>query len=462
MKVVMCAAEMVPFSKVGGLADVLGALPVALEKQGCQVVVVVPGYKDEGSAGIKIESLSPDISVANIGKATKVYFVESKKFFDRDGIYGDLDQDYEDNLDRFLYFSRRTIALLKEIDFSPEILHLHDWHTCLVAILLKELYARERFFKQTKTVLTIHNVVYQGQFSKQEFPKLGLPSRLLGPEGLEFYGRLNLLKGGIEYCDAISTVSPTYSREIQTEEYGAGLAGVLKKHRSSLIGILNGVDYSIWDPKSDKYIASNYLSDNLEGKSKDKEDLQRACGFNIRADLALFGMVTRLTEQKGIDLLIKAIDQICGMNLQLVVLGMPDTKFYPVLEGLAKRYPGKFCLRPGFDNPLAHKVYAGSDLFLMPSKYEPCGLSQLISFRYGTLPLVFKTGGLADTVSPENGFVFDRYDQQGLVESLQRAISAYADKPRWDRLVKKVMKYDFSWDEAARQYLELYERVQKS
>ena len=462
MKVAMCAAEMVPFSKVGGLADVLGALPAALEKQGCQVVVVVPGHKDKSSAGIKIESLSADISVANVGKATKVYFVESKKFFDRDGIYGDLDQDYEDNLDRFLYFSRRTIALLKEIDFSPEILHLHDWHTCLVAILLKELYARERFFKQTKTVLTIHNVVYQGQFSKQEFPKLGLPSRLLGPEGLEFYGRLNLLKGGIEYCDAISTVSPTYSREIQTEEYGAGLAGVLKKHRSSLIGILNGVDYSIWDPKSDKYIASNYLSDNLEGKSKDKEDLQRACGFNIRADLALFGMVTRLTEQKGIDLLIKAIDQICGMNLQLVVLGMPDTKFYPVLEGLAKRYPGKFCLRPGFDNPLAHKVYAGSDLFLMPSKYEPCGLSQLISFRYGTLPLVFKTGGLADTVSPENGFVFDRYDQQGLVESLQRAISAYADKPRWDRLVKKVMKYDFSWDEAARQYLELYERVQKS
>jgi len=462
MKVAMCAAEMVPFAKVGGLADVLGALPLSLERLGCQVTAVIPGYRDIGSAGIKIQRSSPDISVANIGTAIKVYFIENKKLFHRDGIYGDAGGDYKDNLDRFLYYSRRTLTLLKEIDFKPDIIHLHDWHTCLIAIFLKELYAEESFFKASKTVLTIHNVVYQGHFSKEEFPKLGLSAALLGPEGLEFYGKLNMLKGGIDYCDGVNTVSPTYSREIQTEDYGAGLEGVLKKRGGVLEGILNGVDYSIWDPKADKYIASNFSADNLEGKGKNKEDLQSICGFDLKAELPLFGMVSRLTEQKGLDLLINTIDRICGMNLQLIVLGMPDTKYYPVLEGLAKKYSGVLSLRPGFDNPLAHKVYAGSDLFLMPSKYEPCGLSQLISFRYGTIPLVFKTGGLADTVNQDNGFVFDRYDQQGLIEALQRAISAFGDKKRWGARVKKVMEYDFSWDEAARKYLELYEGVQRN
>ena len=457
MKIVMCASEVVPFAKTGGLADVTGALPLALEEEGHDVIIVMPRYKAIQDSKFKIQRLKNNISYSVTGKNIKVYFIENDNYFNRDALYGDKTGDYKDNLDRFSYYCKRALELLKEINFKPDIMHVHDWQACLIPVYLKNLYILDPFYKKIKTLLTIHNIGYQGLFSKDEFPKLGLDWSLFNIEGLEFYDKINILKGGMEFCDYINTVSQTYSKEIQTKEFGFGLEGVLNRRRNSVSGILNGIDYSIWDPQTDKFIAENFSAGNPKGKSADKEDLQKLCKLPLKKDVPLIGIVSRLAEQKGFDILAEAIDSICKMNLQLVILGTGDLKYHLIMEDMVKKYPKVVSLYLKFDDQLAHKIYAGSDIFLMPSKYEPCGLGQLISLRYGTIPLVFLTGGLADTVNKDNGFVFNRYSSDDLIKTIKGAVAAFENKTKWAALLKKAMKCDFSWEESAKKYLQLYD-----
>lgn len=456
MDIVMCSSEVFPFAKTGGLADVTGALPLALEELGCKVKVFMPGYRQTVEGKLQIKKFTSDISYTTAGKNVTVYFIENDNYFNRPGLYGDKSGDYPDNLDRFMYFSKKTLEVLKKIGEKVDIIHCHDWQTSLIPVYLKTVYKDEPFYKETKTLLTIHNIGYQGLFPKEQFTKLGLDWSLFNMETLEFYNQVNILKGGIVFSDAINTVSRAYSREIQTKEFGFGLEGILSKRKKSLYGILNGLDYSVWNPETDKLIFKSYSAQNLEVKNKNKEHLQEICGLP-KVNLPLFGIVSRLAEQKGFDILAEAIDEICKLKLQLVILGTGDLKYHLVLERIAKEYPKLLSLHLKFDETLAHKIYAGSDIFLMPSKYEPCGLGQLISLKYGTIPLVFKTGGLADTVSADNGFIFDVYGRGPLVKTIKKAIGAYAKKEKWSGLMQRAMECDFSWVESARQYIELYQ-----
>ncbi|MBU0503325.1 MAG: glycogen synthase GlgA [Candidatus Omnitrophota bacterium] len=462
MKIVFCASEVVPFAKTGGLADVAGALPIALENQGQEVIVVMPGYKAvQNVKNIKSIRLNDKISYSIIGKNVKVYFIENDKYFNRDGLYGDKNGDHPDNLERFSYYCKEALNLLKEINFKPDMIHCHDWQSGLIPVYLKTTYSQDQFYKNIRTMFTIHNIGYQGLFSRQEFPKLGLDWSLFTMDTLEFYDKINILKGGLVFSDLITTVSATYSKEIQTKEFGFGLESILLKRRESVSGILNGLDYSVWDPATDKFIAKNYSLKTVSDKGKCKEDLQKACKLPLEKDIPLFGIVSRLAEQKGFDLLAADIDKICKLKAQLVILGTGDLKYHQLLEGMVKKYPKVISLNLKFDDCLAHKIYAGTDIFLMPSKYEPCGLGQLISLKYGTIPLVFKTGGLADTVNKDNGFIFDKYDPAELLKTIKKSIEVYKDGKKWPDLRFKAMKCDFSWAESAKKYIELYGKKAK-
>lgn len=458
MKIVMCASEVVPFAKTGGLADVAGALPLALEDLKQEIIVIMPKYKQIKNDNLKRLSENSDIFYSFMGKNIKVYFIDNPKYFDRDSLYGTKTGDYPDNLERFSFFSKRALTLLKEINFKPDIIHCHDWQTALIPVYLKAIYKKDEFYSKIKTVLTVHNLGYQGLFAKEEFPKLGLDPSYFNIEGLEFYGKVNLLKGGLNSADLINTVSPTYAKEIQTKEFGCGLEGVLLKREDSLFGLLNGIDYSIWDPQIDKFIYKKYSISSIKDKYTNKEKLKQECGL-AKKNVPLFGIVGRLAEQKGLDILAEIIDKICHLDLQFVILGTGDLKYEKLLEEMAKKYPKVISYHIKFDDVLAHKIYASSDIFVMPSKYEPCGLGQLISLKYGSIPLVFKTGGLADTVSSNNGFIFDEYSSKTLLLTIKKAITKYKNKKAWSALVKKAIQYDFSWDAAAEKYLELYTRV---
>ncbi len=457
MKIAICSSEVFPFAKTGGLADVTGALPLALEKLGQKVIVIMPRYK-QVTARLKKVAKMRSVAFTTMGEEIKVYFIENDKFFNRAGLYGEKKGDYPDNLERFSYFSKKALGLLKEIDFKPDIIHCHDWQTSLIPVYLKTIYKNDLFYKDTMTLLTIHNIGYQGLFSKEEFPKLCLDWSLFNMEGLEFYNKINILKGGIVFSDGINTVSPTYSKEIQEKEFGFGLEGILSKRKNSLYGILNGLDYSVWDPEKDKLIAKSYSLKNLKDKYRNKQDLQQISNLPQK-DMPLLGIVSRLAEQKGFDILTEALDEICNLQLQLVILGTGDLKYHLIMEEFAKKYPKVCSIHLKFDETLAHKIYAGSDIFLMPSKYEPCGLGQMISLKYGTIPLAFKTGGLADTVSNDNGFIFDVYKKGEFIKTIKEALSAYQDKEKWFLLVKRAMKYNFSWEESAKEYIGLYRKL---
>jgi starch synthase len=447
----------VPFAKTGGLADVCGALPLALEKLRQEVIVVMPLYKQvRTQKAVALKKLRVGLWSAVVGRGVKVYFIENDAYFNRDGLYGEKTGDYADNLDRFIFFSREAIKLFKEINFQPDVVHCHDWQTSLVTVFLKTLYATDPFFRNTKCLLTIHNLGYQGLFTKEEYPKLGLDWNCFNPEQLEFYGKINLLKGGIVFADVINTVSRTYAKEIQTKEFGFGLEGVLARRQDRLFGIVNGIDYSIWNPAADPSIAKKFSVEKFKDKARDKQDLQKACCLPVK-DVPLVGIVSRLAEQKGFDIISEGIDAVCRMGLQLVILGTGDLKYHLLLEQMMRKYPGVISLNLKFDDTLAHKIYAGSDAFLMPSKYEPCGLGQLISFRYGTVPVVFKTGGLADTVTPKTGFIFDLYSGPELVKTMKKAVAKFKNRKSWDEMAVRGMKLDFSWDESAKQYVCLYE-----
>jgi len=460
MKIVMAASEVVPFAKTGGLADVAGALPLALEKLGHDVIIIMPGYKAVHNLKTPaIKKFSDGVSFSTVGKAIRVYFIDNPEFFDRDSLYGDKTGDYKDNLERFSYFCRKALELLKEIKFKPDIIHCHDWQSALIPAYLKNTLVLDPFFKGARTVFTIHNIGYQGLFPKEDLPKTGLDWGVFNMDMMEYYDKINVLKGGMVFSDLINTVSDAYSKEIQTKEFGFGMEGILQKRKADLFGIINGLDYTIWDPAADAKIAAKFSAKDAAGKAACKEDLQKFCKLPAKSTLPLCGIVSRLAEQKGFDILAEGIDEICKMDLQLVILGTGDLKYHQIMEAMVKKYPKVISLHLKFDDTLAHKIYAGSDIFLMPSKYEPCGLGQMISLRYGTVPLVFKTGGLADTVNDKNGYVFDTYSKAELIKTLKQAIKDFKNRRKWQELMTRGMKCNFSWSASAKQYVQLYEKA---
>ena len=479
IRVAYLSSEVYPFSKTGGLADVAGSLPIALQRLGdVEVWVFTPLYRkftDPQAFGIQDTGLRVriwlDQKEHEVGlwavehRGVRVYFVDYEPYFGRDHIYGTPTGDDPDNPLRFALWNLAVLAFLKELGNPPDILHLNDWQTGLIPVILKT--QPDTFFAQTRTLITIHNLAYQGLFDASFLSRIGLDDRLFHIEALEFYGKLNFLKGGLVFSDLITTVSPTYAKEIQTPEYGYGLDGILRKRADSLIGILNGLDYEVWNPATDSNLWVQYDTDHVqEGKAANKAHLQEIMGLPQDPDIPLFGIVSRLASQKGIDLLTEALPQWQGRKFQLVVLGSGDQALQDALQEIAKRWPAQIAVQIGFDPVLANRIYGGADFFLMPSRYEPCGLGQLIALRYGTLPIVRATGGLKDTVKdvsePEGyGWVFEPYEPEALTEAVFRAMDLFPDREEIHQLRKRAMALDFSWDRSAKAYREVYLQLKK-
>ena len=467
MNILMVASEATPFAKTGGLADVIGALPAALAERGEKVAVVMPAYSQNYYPDPPREAyrnlwvpLGPGFLVdmyESTERNVTFYFVHCPPLFDRDGIYGSAAGDFPDNYLRFAVLSMSAIAVARYL-FRPEIIHCHDWQTALVPVYLREQFHGDPTFSGVKTLFTIHNLGYQGIFGPEAVPAIGLDRRLFNPEQLEFFGKVNFLKAGIAWSDAVSTVSKAYAREIQTPEYGFGLDGFLRKH-SPITGILNGVDYTEWNPEHDPFIARNYSAGDLSGKQECKRALLSE--LELPADLRrpVIGIVSRFASQKGFDLIADIADSLLDEKLTLAVLGSGDAEYESMLAALAQSSPETVALRIGFDNALAHRIEAGADVFLMPSLYEPCGLNQIYSLRYGTVPVVRATGGLDDTIDEDTGFKFQDYSGSALLVAIRAALDAYQDRAGWAGRMRRCMRKDFSWSASADAYVALYERL---
>lgn len=453
-----------------------GNLPVALRKLGCQVMLFLPYYRSTAEAYPDVEATGLTVSVPTAGRfvnsqvlratheGVSVYFLRCDEYYDRKHLYGTPEGDYFDNLERYAFFCRGVLEALKARGFEPDVIHCNDWQTALIPAYLRDVYRRDLYFSRTATVFTVHNIAYQGIFGPELYNHTGLSRGLFNPEGVEFWGNINLLKAGLVYSDIVTTVSETYSAEIQTAGFGCGLEGVLKKRRRNLCGIVNGVNYDEWNPARDRLIPANYSPDDLGGKSVCKKAVLNEFGLTLKTDVPLAGMVSRLVEQKGFDLLDKAAAEIARLNMGLVILGSGDKKYQEQALALAKKYPKKIAVKIGFDNRLAHLIEAGCDLFLMPSKYEPCGLNQIYSLKYGTIPVVMATGGLEDTViqyggGTGTGFKFRKYTAKAFVDTLKEALAVYKDRQAWEVLQRNAMKMDYSWEMSAKKYLEIYERA---
>jgi len=482
MKLLFLTSEIVPYSKTGGLADVSGALPEAISDLGHEVVVITPLYKniDRERHGLQIEIPSLGVSMgwfmhscavwtAPVKENLSIYFIEHERFFGRDGLYDDGLHPYLDNLERFTFFSRAALEVSKVLPFKPDIIHVNDWQTAIVPILLKEAEGKHPVLSKAATVLTIHNLGYQGDFKSSDFPLTGLDWASFYRGGFEYYGRTNLLKAGIYNADRITTVSPSYANEIKTHEGGFGLDGVLRDRAHALKGILNGVDYSEWSPENDPYIASKYTVHDMKGKADCKLALQERLGLEKNPDIPFLGVISRLVYQKGMDILSQIVFKLLEEHLQIVVLGSGDSYLEHVFGTVPKYYPKKFSSYVSFNNELAHQIEAGCDFFLMPSRYEPCGLNQMYSLKYGTLPIVRNTGGLADTVENLNtasgtgtGFKFNDLTPDALYNTIKWALGIWWDRPDLIHKMRlNAMKQDYSWSKNAREYMNLYKEIMK-
>jgi starch synthase len=482
MKVLHVASEVAPYSKTGGLADVAAGLPAALSDLGIQVKVVSPLYGCVREAVPKLGQMKRRLRISSrhgeldarlfhhrIQLGLTFHFVERDEFYDRSRLYGTSAGDYFDNADRFIFLDHAALRACRALRFRPDIIHCHDWQTGLIPALVKSAQRQDPYWRKARTVFTIHNLAYQGVFPPEYMTISGLPPELFHLQGLEFYGRMNFLKAGIVGSDRITTVSPRYAREILTPEFGHGLDGALRQHRDRLAGILNGVDYADWNPASDPHIECRYTPRDLSGKSACKSDLLSRFGLGGRPEFPLIGMVTRLAEQKGLDLLVEAASDIMRIGVRMVILGRGDDRYENAVKSLARRFPERIAVRLDFDPVLAHKIEAGADLFLMPSRFEPCGLNQMYSLKYGTIPIVHAVGGLDDTIKdfdPQtgkgNGFKFGKYSAPALVREVRRAAGLFRRRDQWERLIKNAMRADFSWAKAARRYLRLYEHALSS
>lgn len=486
MRIVEITPEAVPFVKTGGLADVAGALPPALQALGHDVSVFLPLYRRvrRGPTAFDPSALVVTVPVADRrrevrvrtarlpGSAVTWHALECDPLYDRDELYGDAHGDYPDNAERFVVFVRAVLEALEAMGHAPDILHAHDWQAALATVYAKTLYADRPFLRRARTVLTVHNLSYQGLFWHWDMPLTGLPWSRFNWRELEFYGKINFLKGGVVFADAVTTVSPRYAREIQTPEFGCGLDGALRHRADALHGILNGIDEAAWDPRTDPHLPARFGPDNLRGKAACKRRLQKRLDLPARADVPLFGFVGRLVDQKGVDLLEAVLPGLLERDVQCAILGAGQEKHHLFLQELRRRRPDQVGLCLGFDEALAHAIEAGADIFLMPSRFEPCGLSQMYSLRYGTAPVVRETGGLADTVvdcTPETlrdgtatGFSFRVHRPEAFREAIDRALAAFADASAWRDLIRRGMAQDWSWARSAERYVDVFERVIRS
>ena len=470
-RVLYCASEMFPLANTGGLGDVAAALPAALRDLGADVRVIMPAYPSAIAMAVKQANPVAIGSPGGLGKSAiipartpetgiDVLLVDCPALYDRPGgPYGDEHgKDWPDNAARFALLSHAA-ALVASVStplmWTPEIVHANDWQTGLVPAILAT-----RHEGRSPTVFTIHNLSFLGLFPEETFPMLGLPAHAFGVDGLEFFGGVSLMKAGIFYSDRITTVSKTYAKEIQTQEFGCGLDGLLAYRADDLTGILNGADYARWDPSRDPHIAVQYSSESLEGKRACKAALQREMGLDVRDDAFLLGSVSRLTSQKGLDLLMDALPSVLDRNTQLALLGSGDPAMERGFVAAIKKYPGRLGVRLGFDDPLAHRIEAGADAFVMPSRFEPCGLNQMYSLKYGAPPIVHRVGGLADTVEDGvTGFAFDVPKNSALAAAIKRAASVFAKPAEWRQMQQRAMAKDFGWPHAAREYLAVYESL---
>jgi starch synthase len=489
LNILFLSSEAEPFAKTGGLADVAGALPLTIKALGHEIRVMMPRY---GSINERRQRLHEMIRLREIpvpvGKESRpaqvkssflannhlkvqVYFLDNPHLFGRPGLYihPDTKKDYPDNDERFIFFARGVLEVLKQMGWQPDIIHCNEWQTGLVPAYLKTLYRDDPFYKHTRSVFTIHNMAYQGVFPKSSFAKTGLPAEVYTDKGLEHRGSMNMLKAGLVYADALTTVSQKYAEEIRgSEEFGFGLQDVVARRKDSLSGILNGIEYSVWNPAVDEVIPVKYDPRTLDLKAENKRALQERMGLPVRADVPLLGVISRLADQKGFDLLEKILPEMMAMDLQLVVLGTGQKEYHTMLEKAAKKYPQKMAVLLGFDDELAHWIEAGCDIFLMPSRYEPCGLNQMYSLKYGTVPVVRATGGLDDTIDDVNtsrgtgtGYKFERYEAGELLDAIRRALAGYANHTLWRKIMKNGMASDYSWEASARQYIHLYRGLSK-
>jgi starch synthase len=481
VKVLFVSSEVSPFAKTGGLADVTGSLPKELKNLGADVCVIFPFYRvvrqgnfkaRESLKGVDIplgrRQYSSSIYQTVLDGGVPVYMVEREDMYNRPNLYGNLSGDYYDNLERFTFLSHAALIFTEKINFFPDIIHCHDWQTGLVPALIKGPYSNSNSLKGAKSVFTLHNIGYQGIFPAEDFYVTGLPmSDFFHQEGMEFWGKFSLLKAGIVYSDAITTVSPKYAREIMTTEYGMGMEQILQHRKTSLSGILNGVDYSIWDPEIDKYIPEKYSVKNVGGKGRCKELIIHEMGLSPSVkNRPLFCVVSRLDIQKGVGLIIKILDKLLKMDVGIIFLGSGREDIEEKLLKVSKGNKERIAIRIGFDEGMAHRIIAGSDIFMIPSRYEPCGLTQMYALKYGTVPIVRATGGLDDTITeynPDtekgNGFKFYAFEPNEFLDAIKRVLKIYRNKRKWRNLMKTGMEADFSWERSARKYLTLYETI---
>lgn len=485
MRIVLASSEAAPFSKTGGLADVAAALPKVLARAGHDVSLFIPHYPARTAASeIAVEPLDLSVDV-NIGTRRvsarilradlprsrgAVFLIDQPLYFDRPGLYQVDGQDFPDNCERFVFFSRAVMEAVASLDLRPQIVHANDWQTGLMPALVQAEYARQPGFAETASVFTIHNLAFQGHFWHWDMLLTGLDWKYFNWKQMEYFGHLNLLKTGVVFADMVTTVSPNYAREIQTAEYGCGLDGVLRSHSQKLVGILNGIDTEVWNPETDSEIRCNYGIDDVEaGKAECKRALQERMGLPLRNDVPLLACISRLTEQKGFDLVDACLERVLESDVQFVILGTGDGHFERRFRDLSRQLPDKLVAVIGFDEKLAHRIEAGADAFVMPSRFEPSGLNQMYSLAYGTVPVVRTVGGLADSVvdatdenlrnATANGFRFDDYNADQLCARIHRAIELYRDKPTWMQLVRNGMRRDWSWENSAVKYLDVYKRA---
>jgi starch synthase len=481
VKILFLSSEGLPYSKTGGLADVVQALPKALAEMGHEVAVLLPRYRGNKIASTLVSSVTitmgdqlrfPSIAEGAAVAGVRYFFVVDRGFYDREQLYGEKGIDYPDNAERFTEFSRAAIEFVKRV-WLPDVIHCHDWQTALVPLLMRTQYVEDPVMRNLPVVLTIHNLAYQGMFPRAVLKTTGLPESLFTVDKLEFYGLVNFLKGGILFADYLSTVSRRYALEIQTPEYGSALDGVIRERAGRLVGILNGVDYSAWSPETDTFIAQHYSAQNLEGKKVCKKELLQYFKLPTdkpeHLDRPLVGIVSRFADQKGFDLIAQVSAELMQENLSLVVLGTGQAEYERLFRGLAEKYPARVGLKIGYDNALAHKIEAGSDIFLMPSRYEPSGLNQMYSLRYGTVPVVRATGGLDDTIqefdpktNQGTGFKFVNYDGPSFLQAVREALQVFREPKVWQQVQKNGMAKDFSWKASAAAYVTLYEAAKRS
>lgn len=489
MRIIFASSEAVPFSKTGGLADVASSLPKALAQAGHDVALVTPFYPQQQrrwqNGAVPLQDTGHALELA-IGQKTvagriwqsslpnssvTVYLIEQPGYYDRPGLYQDRDRDYRDNCERFVYLCRATMEVARRFNWQPDILHANDWQTALLPALLRLESRYEPTFQRAASVFTIHNLAFQGQFWHWDMLLTGLDWKYFNWRQMEFFGNLNLMKTGVVFADMITTVSPTYAREIQTPEYGCGINGVLSSRHDDLVGILNGVDTEHWNPATDEWIAERYTSATVsQGKPVCKAALQKRMGLPLRMDLPLFGMVSRMTGQKGFDLIAECAQDFLNLDVQVVFLGSGEPSYENLLLRLAADHPERVAVQIGYDESLSHQIEAGADIFLMPSQYEPCGLNQMYSLQYGTVPIVRAVGGLADSVidaseanlsnGTANGFSFADYRGDVLFRQICRATGLYQDKKTWLQLVRNGMDRDWSWRRSAQEYVQVYQRAQ--